>query len=161
MKRLRFSYPEALPPGLLPRLIVRTHELSEAHAEWRWRSGVVLEWVGARALVRLDRNERRTEVAVTGDVAEDCQSLFDIIRAHLTVLHGKVPVIEEVQTHDAPEKWVPMTDLRVAERGVGWASRPPVRASRLNELPRRGERPRRKMRRSAGRMPTLPEATRT
>ena len=48
---------------------------------WRWRSGVVLEWVGARALVRLDRNERRTEVAVTGDVAEDCQSLFDIIRA--------------------------------------------------------------------------------
>ena len=116
VKRLRFSYPEALPPGLLPRLIVRTHELSEAHAEWRWRSGVVLEWVGARALVRLDRNERRTEVAVTGDVAEDCQSLFDIIRAHLTVLHGKVPVIEEVQALDDPEKWVPMTDLRVAER---------------------------------------------
>ena len=57
---------------------------------------MVLEWVGARALVRLDRNERRTEVAVTGDVAEDCQSLFDIIRAHLAVLHGKVPVIEEV-----------------------------------------------------------------
>ena len=101
VKRLRFSYPEALPPGLLPRLIVRTHELSETHAEWRWRSGVVLEWVGARALVRLDRNERRTEVAVRGDVAEDCQSLFDIIRAHLTVLHGKVPVIEEVQTHDS------------------------------------------------------------
>ena len=49
-------------------------------------------------------------------MAEDCQSLFDIIRAHLTVLHGKVPVIEEVQTHDDPEKWVPMTDLRVAER---------------------------------------------
>jgi hypothetical protein len=67
-------------------------------------------------LVRLDRHERRTEVAVTGDVGEDCQSLFDIIRAHLSVLHGKVPVIEEVQTHDDPEKWVPMTDLRVAER---------------------------------------------
>jgi hypothetical protein len=49
-------------------------------------------------------------------VAEDCQSLFDIIRAHLTVLHGKVPVIEEVQALDDPEKWVPMTDLRVAER---------------------------------------------
>ncbi len=39
VKRLRFSYPEALPPGLLPRLIVRTHEMSEGHAEWRWRSG--------------------------------------------------------------------------------------------------------------------------
>ena len=32
------------------------------------------------------------------------------------MLHGKVPVIEEVQAHDDPEKWVPMTDLRVAER---------------------------------------------
>ncbi len=40
---------------------------------------------------------------------------------------------------------------------VGWASRPPVRASRPNELPHGRERPRRKMRRSAGRMPTLPE----
>ena len=48
VKRLRFSYPEALLPGLLPRLIVRTHELSKAHAEWRWRSGVVLVRVGAR-----------------------------------------------------------------------------------------------------------------
>ena len=61
------------------------------------------------ALVRLDRNERRTEVAVMGDVAEDCQSPFDIIRAHLTVLHGKVPVIEEAQALDDPEKWVPVT----------------------------------------------------
>ncbi len=52
-------------------------ELSEACAEWRWRSGVVLGWVGARALVRLDRNERPTEV--TGDVAEDGQRLpFDV-----------------------------------------------------------------------------------
>ena len=32
------------------------------------------------------------------------------------MLHGKVPVIEEAQTHDDLEKWVPMTDLRVAER---------------------------------------------
>jgi hypothetical protein len=46
---------------------------------------------------------------------------------------------------------------------VEWASRPPVRASRPNELPRRmarppsSARPRRRMRRSAGRMPTLPE----
>lgn len=117
MKRLRFSYPEALPPGLLPRLIVRTHELSKAHAEWRWRSGVVLVRVRARARVRLDRNERRTEGG--GDVAEDGQSLFDIIHAHLTVLHGKVPVIEEVQALDDPEKWVPMTDLRVADRRFG------------------------------------------
>ncbi|MBI5819461.1 MAG: leucine-rich repeat domain-containing protein [Verrucomicrobia bacterium] len=116
VKRLRFTYPEALPPGLLPRLIVRTHEMSEAHAEWRWRSGVVLEWAGCRALVRLDRQQRRTEVAVMGDQPLDRQSLFDIIRAHLTFLHGKVPVVEEVQALDDPEKWVEMRELRMAER---------------------------------------------
>ena len=116
VRRLRFTYPEALPPGLLPRLIVRTHELSEAHPKWRWRSGVVLEWAGAHALVRLDRLQRRTEVAVRGEVESDRQSLFDLIRAHLTTLHGKVPSVEEVQALDDPEKWVPMTDLRVAEQ---------------------------------------------
>jgi internalin A len=116
VKRLRFTYPQALPPGLLPRLIVRTHAMSEGHADWRWRSGVVLEWGGARALVRLDRQQRQTEVAVLGDVPEERQSLFDIIRAHLTVLHGKVPSVEEVQALDDPEKWVEMRELRRAEQ---------------------------------------------
>jgi internalin A len=116
VKRLRFSYPEALPPGLLPRFIVRTHELSAAHPEWRWRSGVVLTWGEAKALVRLDRSERRTEVAVLGPSQEEGQSLFDIIRAHLAVLHGNVPVIEEVQVSEQPEKWVPMAELRMAEQ---------------------------------------------
>lgn len=63
VRRLRFTYPDALPPGLLPRLIVRTHAMSEAHPDWRWRSGVVLEWQGCQALVRLDRLQRQAEVA--------------------------------------------------------------------------------------------------
>ncbi len=116
VKRLRFSYPEALPPGLLPRLIVRTNEMSAAHPEWRWRSGVVLEWGGAKALVRLDKNERRTEVAVLGASQKEGQGLFDLIRTHLAALHGKVPVVEEVRVSEQPEKWVPMEDLRMAER---------------------------------------------
>ena len=116
VKRLRFSYPDALPPGLLPRFIVRTHELSEAHPDWRWRSGVVLEWGGCRALVRLDRTQRRTTVEVIDSPDEERQSLFDLIRAHLTVLHGKVQVVEEVQALEDPEKWVEMADLRLAER---------------------------------------------
>jgi internalin A len=116
VRRVRFSYPEALPPGLLPRLIVRTHEMSDKHAEWRWRSGAVLEWGDCRALVRLDRSERRTEIAVLGGREDDRQSLFDIIRAHLSVLHGSVPFVEEVQALETPPKWVPMVDLRMAER---------------------------------------------
>lgn len=114
--RLRFSYPEALPPGLLPRLIVRTHEMSEAQPQWRWRSGVVLEWGVCRALVRLDRNERRTEIAVIGESAADREAIFDLIRDHLTLLHGNVRVEEEVELHGHAGSWVQAEKLRQLER---------------------------------------------
>ena len=115
VQRLRFSYPDALPPGLLPRFIVRTHEMSAAHPDWRWRSGVVLEWGEGRALVRLNRSERRTEIAVIDAGGDDQQSLFDLIRAHLTVLHGKVRVVEEVEMEDHPDSWVRVGKLRLLE----------------------------------------------
>ena len=115
VQRLRFTYPDALPPGLLPRLIVRTHEMSEGHPAWRWRSGVVLEWAGCQALVRLDRLERRTEVAVLGKPLPDQQSLFDVIRAHLIVLHGNVRVVEETEIEGHPGAWVRVSKLRRKE----------------------------------------------
>src|SRR6185369_3656914 len=116
VQRLRFSYPDALPPGLLPRFIVRTHEMSEAHPDWRWRSGVVLQWAGSQALVRLDRSQRRTEVAVRGCPLPDQQSLFDIIRAHLIVLHGNVRVIEETEIEGRRGAWVQVGKLRLKEQ---------------------------------------------
>ncbi|MDP1799338.1 MAG: COR domain-containing protein, partial [Planctomycetaceae bacterium] len=116
VKRLRFSYPDALPPGLLPRLIVRTHEMSDAHPEWRWRSGVVLQWLGCQALVRLDRLERRTEVDVLDCPLPDQQSLFDIIRAHLIVLHGNARVVEETEIEGHRDAWVQVGKLRLEER---------------------------------------------
>ncbi|MBI3822971.1 MAG: TIR domain-containing protein [Planctomycetes bacterium] len=116
VQRLRFSYPDALPPGLLPRFIVRTHEMSDAHPQWRWRSGVVLEWAGCQALVRLDRLERRTEVAVLNCPLPDQQSLFDIIRAHLIVLHGNVRVIEESEIEGHRNAWVNVGKLRLKEQ---------------------------------------------
>lgn len=105
-----------MPPGLLPRLIVRTHAMSEAHPDWRWRSGVVLEWQGCQALVRLDRLQRQTEVAVIEGPLPDQQSLFDIIRAHLIVLHGKVRVVEETEVDGHPGTWVKVEKLRRKER---------------------------------------------
>jgi internalin A len=115
VQRLRFSYPDAMPPGLLPRFIVRTHEMSAAHPNWRWRSGVVLQWQKAQALVRLNRIERRTEVAVIGGSRDDQQSLFDLIRAHLTVLHGKVRALEEIELDGHPDTWVAAKKLRQLE----------------------------------------------
>ncbi|HEV7401417.1 MAG TPA: COR domain-containing protein [Chthoniobacteraceae bacterium] len=114
VKRLRFTYPEALPPGLLPRFIVRTHEMSEGQA--RWRSGVVLAWGEARALVRLDRSQRQATVEVLGASQEEAQALFDIIRAHLVVLHGKVRAVEEMELAGHPDSWVSMEKLRLLER---------------------------------------------
>lgn len=116
VRRLRFTYPDALPPGLLPRLIVRTHSMSEAHPGWRWRSGVVLEWQGCQALVRLDRLQRQAEVAVIEGPLPDQQSLFDIIRAHLIVLHGKVRVVEETEVEGHAGAWVKVEKLRRKER---------------------------------------------
>lgn len=115
VQRLRFTYPEALPPGLLPRLIVRTHEMSDSHPNWRWRSGVVLEWEEGRALIRLSRTERRTDIAVIHCPLADQQNLFDLIRAHLTILHGKVRVIEEVELEGHPDTWVKASKLRRLE----------------------------------------------
>lgn len=114
VKRLRFSYPEALPPGLLPRFIVRTHEMSTGQA--RWRSGVVLAWGEARALVRLDRSQRQATVEARGASLEEAQGLFDIIRAHLIILHGKVRAVEELELAGHPDSWVSMEKLRLLER---------------------------------------------
>ncbi len=116
VRRLRFAYPEALPPGLLPRLIVRTHEMSSAHPDWRWRGGVVLEWNGCQALVRLDRQQRQTTVEVMDGPPDAQQSLFDLIRAELEVLHGKVRVVEEVELPGHPGTWIDTDRLRLLEQ---------------------------------------------
>ncbi len=114
VRRLRFTYPEAVPPGLLPRLIVRTHELA-AHPEWRWRGGVVLVWNSCRALVRLDRPQRQTTVEVIDCVPEDQQSLFDMIRAELEVLHEGA-WWRRWNCKSTPGTWVSADKLRLLER---------------------------------------------
>jgi internalin A len=51
MPQLSLRIP-VLPEGLLPRFIVRTHVLSEH--QLRWRTGVILNFEGNRALVEAD-----------------------------------------------------------------------------------------------------------
>jgi internalin A len=116
VKRLRFTCPEALPPGLLPRLIVRTHEMSATNQNWRWRAGVVLEWNDCRALVRLDRQQRQTTVEVIDSSPDAQQSLFDLVRAELEILHGKVKVLEELELPAHPGTWVSADKLRLLEQ---------------------------------------------
>jgi internalin A len=61
----RYQY-DVLPEGLLPRFIVQTHHHSEAHPDLRWRTGVVLERDGCRAVVRADARERRVDIHIIG-----------------------------------------------------------------------------------------------
>ncbi len=96
----RYQY-EVLPEGLLPRFIVQTHSYSEKSP--RWRTGVILEREGCRAVVRADSLERRVEIHITGIDAQR-RGLLAIIREKLDeqhrdlkglVVHERVPVPNE------------------------------------------------------------------
>jgi internalin A len=65
--RLRYSY-DPLPQGVIPRLIVMTHAMSEGQP--RWRNGVVLAQGEAKALVRRAGGDNTIEVTVQGSESE-------------------------------------------------------------------------------------------
>lgn len=81
----RYQY-EVLPEGLLPRFIVQTHAHSEGRKSSRWRTGVVLEHDGCRAVVRADVRERRVDIQITGKEAQR-RGLLAIIREKFDEQH--------------------------------------------------------------------------
>lgn len=102
---LGFRYQfEVLPEGLLPRFIVQTHAYSESKPDWRWRTGVVLEREGSRAIVRADTRERRVDVYITGpqarrrDLLAIIREKFDEQRRDLKglMVEERVPVPREI-----------------------------------------------------------------
>ncbi len=82
----RYQY-EVLPEGLLPRFIVQTHGHSEANPKWRWRTGVVLNRDGCRAVVRADARERRVDIHISGP-ARQRRDLLAIIRDRFDEQHS-------------------------------------------------------------------------
>jgi len=84
----RYQY-EILPQGLLPRFIVQTHWYSETNPQWRWRSGVVLERGGCRAVIRADIRERRVDIHVIGP-SPLTRQLLEIIRERFDELHREL-----------------------------------------------------------------------
>jgi internalin A len=79
-----YRYP-VLPQGLLPRFIVRTHALSTGLP--RWRSGVILEFEGNRAMVKADVEAKRMSICVTGPVAGR-RRLLAVIRSDFERIHA-------------------------------------------------------------------------
>jgi internalin A len=80
----RYEYP-ILPEGLLPRFIVRTHVLSEH--QLRWRTGVILNFEGNRALVKADPQDKCVSISVAGPMASR-RRLLAVIRSDFERIHS-------------------------------------------------------------------------
>ncbi len=96
-----YRYP-VLPPGLLPRFIVRTHVLSEEH---RWKTGVILNFEGNTALVKADPQDKTIRILINGPVAGR-RRMLAVIRQDFEVIHRDVPHLkpdELVSFPNAPQ----------------------------------------------------------
>ena len=116
--RLRWTY-AALPEGLVPRFITRTHTLSEGLP--RWLNGTLLELGQARAVVRADVTDRRITATILGPEV-DRQRLAGTIQTEMRALNAEIrglDPLEELQKRDALEVWLPVTGLEKAEKN-GW-----------------------------------------
>ncbi len=113
--RLRWTY-AALPEGLVPRFITRTHTLSEGLP--RWLNGTLLELGQARAVVRADVTDRRITATILGP-EPDRQQLAGTIQREMRDLNAEIrglDPLEELQLQRAPEVWLPVTGLETAEK---------------------------------------------
>ncbi|MGG6264822.1 COR domain-containing protein [Leptolyngbya sp. AN03gr2] len=109
-----YEYP-ILPEGLLPRFIVRTHVLSPK--QLRWRTGVILEFEGNRALVKADRHDRTVMINVEGAVSGR-NRLLAIIRSDFERIHSsfRFKPIEQVPVPAHPGVLLNYQDLIVMEK---------------------------------------------
>jgi internalin A len=114
---LNFQYHYAsLPEGLLPRFIVRTYILSTDQP--RWRTGVILEFEGNRALVKADVQDKRVYIFITGSPSSR-RRLLAIIRSDFDHIHNIVCKTskpqEMVPIPDHPDVLIPYKKLQVME----------------------------------------------
>ena len=106
-----------IPEGLLPRFIVRSHTLSRGRP--RWRTGVILDFEGASALVRADKAEKKVYLSIQGGDAAR-QRLLAIIRSDFDRIHSDLKGLQPEQLVPVPghpEVAVEYADLLAAEEG--------------------------------------------
>jgi internalin A len=113
--RLRYRY-EILPPGLLPRFIVRTHALSDDAPHWR--HGVELRHANSKALIRTESDRNELHLLVLGDDDETCRVLTAIVRRELEALHAemKLQPVEELALSGEKDQWIGVKALREFEQ---------------------------------------------
>jgi internalin A len=112
---LRYRY-EVLPPGLLPRFIVRTHALSDGAPHWR--HGVVLRHADAEALIRSESDKPELHIFALGGNDETRQLLVAMVRREMESLHTemKIQPVEEIKVTGEEEQWIGVKALREVEQ---------------------------------------------
>jgi internalin A len=113
--RLRYRY-EVLPPGLVPRFIVRTHALSDGEPHWRY--GVVLRHADARALIRAESDRAELHVFALGGDNETRRLLVAMVRRELEALNSEMRVrpVEELELTGEGDQWIGVKALREVEQ---------------------------------------------
>ena len=99
----RYAY-SVLPEGLLPRFIVRTHEMNKTK-DW-WRSGTILEFEGSRALVKADRVKKSVSILIRDGNNDSQRRLLAIIRSNFEAIHSnfEFAVTELVPIPEHPQE---------------------------------------------------------
>jgi len=108
-----YHYP-VLTEGLLPRFIVRTHNLSEGLP--RWRTGVVLQFEGCRALVKADVQDKKVYISIKGETRDARRRLLAVIRYEFEAIHRHLKPKEMVPLPRYPNVVVPYSKLLVLEK---------------------------------------------
>jgi internalin A len=131
--RLRYRY-EVLPPGLLPRFIVRTHALSDGAPHWR--HGVVLRHTEAEALIRAESDRPELYVFVLGGDEETRQVLVTMVRRELEALHTEMRMqpVEELELTGEGEQWISVKSLREVEQPENPTQKLPVQPDGTAEV---------------------------
>lgn len=131
--RLRYRY-EVLPPGLLPRFIVRTHALSEDAPHWR--HGVVLRHADAQALILEEADRSELHVFVLGADEDTRRVLVAIVRRELAWLHAdmKMQPVEELELTGEGEQWISVRALREVEQPTNPRQKLPIQPDGTAEV---------------------------
>ncbi len=113
---LNFEYHYAvLPEGLLPQFIVRTNVLSEGRLYWR--TGVVLDFEGCRALVKADVPDKKVFINILGP-AQNRRRLLAVVRSDFERIHRDIRMqpLEIVPLPDHPDASIAYQKLLVMEQ---------------------------------------------
>ena len=131
--RLRYRY-DVLPPGLLPRFIVRTHALSDGAPHWR--HGVVLRHGKASALIRAESDRPELYVFVLGDDSDTRRVLVSMVRRELETLHAemKMKPFEDLVLTGEEDHWISVKALREVEEPEAPTQKLPVQPEGTAEV---------------------------